>query len=559
MDLRIVGDAGRRLPVGETGELVVAGDHLFAGYRGRPDLDEQVLGVDAETGTTTYRTGDLGRLDESGALELVGRVDTQVKVRGRRVVLGEVEEALLGLDGVRDAVVVAGVDGAGHTEVVAHVVPDAGQALTVDGLRALLAETSPPQMVPARFVLHESLPQLPNGKLDRQALVEVGGARPDLSTAYLPPDSELETEVVALWEDLLGVRPVGVADDFFDLGGNSLLASRMLIELEDRLGHRVPMAALIDGVTVRGLAGAVADHEAGRRRPSGLVSIQEGDRERPVLYFAHDLHGSAFRFRHLAAALGADQPVMGFESPALTGEPFPFTRIETLALRYATELQRHQPHGPYLLGGYSFGGIVAFEMARHLRRAGEDVALLAVVDIGPGYRGLDYDRRRPPRGPWLDLPAPPEKGAGLGRRIRRFGGAVREAPGSAVTYAVFNSRHRRRLLPVSWRWQLRRTGRIPPRHRLWYAYQKHWDLVGPSWQGAPYDGAITLFWSEDTASADATMGWGALGADVTIHRIPVGHEEIMDEHEVHHLAGPLRAAVDAAAVPPEGVEGGRLR
>ena len=259
---------------------------------------------------------------------------------------------------------------------------------------------------------------------------------------------------------------------------------------------------------------------------------------------AHDLHGSAFRFRHLAAALGRDQPVKGFESPALTGERFPFTRIETLALRYVTEMQRAQPEGPYHLCGYSFGGIVAFEMARHLRRAGEEVALLAVVDIGPGYRGVDFDRRRPPRGPWLDLPDPPEPGAGRRRRLSRFLGALRKSPRDAGTYVVFNSRFRRRLLPVSWWWQLRRHGRVPARHRLWYAYQKHWELVGPSWAGAPYEGEVTLFWSDDTASADATMGWGALGADVEIHRIAVGHEQIMDEREVHHLADPLRQELD---------------
>jgi len=318
----------------------------------------------------------------------------------------------------------------------------------------------------------------------------------------------------------------------------------MLGELEDRRGHRVPMAALLEGTTVRDLAGAVRAHEAGQRRSSGLVTIQEGDPSRPTLYVTHDLHGSAFRFRHLAAALGADQPVKGFESPALTGERFPFTRIETLALRYATELQRDQPHGPYHLCGYSFGGILAFEMARHLRRAGEEVALLAVVDIGPGYRGVYYDRAQSPPGPWLDLPDPPDPGTTWRGRIRHGAAIVAHHPRQAPTYAVFHSGLRHRLFPVAWRWQLRRHGTIPPRHRLWYAYQTHWDLVGPSWTGAPYDGEIVLFWSEDTASADATMGWGPLGATLDIHRIPVDHERIMDEDRVAHLAEPLRRVID---------------
>jgi thioesterase domain-containing protein len=236
--------------------------------------------------------------------------------------------------------------------------------------------------------------------------------------------------------------------------------------------------------------------------------------------------------------------VKGFESPALTGERFPFTRIETLALRYVTELQRDQPEGPYHLGGYSFGGIVAFEMARHLRRAGAEVALLAIVDIGPGYRGLDYGRKRPPRGPWLDLPAPPAPDATRLARLRTWGGVARRRPRELGPYAVWNSRLRHRLLPLAWRRQLRDGGRIPPRHRLWYAHQTHWKLVGPSWQGAPYDGRIVLFWSEQTASADATMGWAALGADVEIHRIRVEHERVLDADQVHHLAEPLREVLD---------------
>jgi amino acid adenylation domain-containing protein len=539
MALTVVDDEGRAVEPGQTGELTVRSRFLFSGYWGHPELDAQVLTDDPETGEAVYRTGDLARLRPDGALELAGRVDTQVKVRGRRVVLAEVEELLLGLEEVNDAAVVAGRDGAGHTVVVAHVVP-ADPSATVDGLRARVAETAPAPMVPASILLHEALPQLPNGKLDRQALVREELERPRLATEYAEPERPLEVDLVALWEELLGVAPVGVDDDFFDLGGNSLLAASMLVELEARLGHRVPMAAMLDAATVRGLAVAVDECTAGERAPSGLVTIQEGDPDRPVLYVTHDLLGSVFRYGNLAEALGPDQPVKGFESAALTGEAFPFTRIETLALRYVTELQRAQPHGPYHLCGYSFGGILAFEMARHLRRAGEEVAMLAVVDIGPGYRGLDYGRRRPPRGPWLDLPDPPPPGASATARLRRVGTVARRAPGALGPYLVYNSRLRHRLLPLAWRRQLRRGGRIPPRHRLWYAHQTHWKLVGPSWQGAPYDGEVVLFWSEQTASADATMGWAALGADVEIHRIAVDHERVLDADQVQHLATPLR-------------------
>jgi thioesterase domain-containing protein/acyl carrier protein len=555
MDLAVVDDEGEPLPPGRTGELTVTSRFLFSGYRGHPELDAAVLTDDPATGRATYRTGDLARLRDDGAFELAGRVDTQVKVRGRRVVLAEVEELLLGLDLVEDAAVVSGRDGAGHTVVVAHVVPR-DEGVDVSELRAAVAETAPAPMVPASFVLHEALPQLPNGKLDRQALArpEVED-RPKLATEYREPAAGLEQSLVALWEEILGVSPVGVDDDFADLGGDSLLAGRMLVELEARLGHRVPMAALLEARTVAQLAAIVPAYDEGSRRPSGLVSIQEGDAGRPVLYVTHDLLGSVFRYGNLAEALGPDHTVRGFESPALTGERFPFTRIETLALRYVTELQRDQPHGPYHLLGYSFGGILAFEMARQLRRAGEEVALLAVVDIGPGYRGVYEGRVRPPQGPWLDLPDPAPRDAGLAVRTRRAAEVARTEPGSLAPYLLFNSRLRHRVLPVAWRWQLRGGRRIPPRHRLWYAFQTHWSLVGPSWAGAPYDGEIVLFWSEETGSTDATMGWGPLGATVEIHRIAADHERILDRDQVHHLAEPLRDVLDRVEADRTG--GGR--
>jgi amino acid adenylation domain-containing protein len=547
MDLAVVDDEGTVLPAGRTGELTVAGRYLFSGYRGHPELDAAVLERDEATGRSVYRTGDLARLGEDGALELVGRVDTQVKVRGRRVVLAEVEELLLGSELVEDAAVVAGRDGAGHTVVVAHVVPRDGD-LDVSTLRAELARTAPAPMVPSTLVLHDALPQLPNGKLDRQALARSDVEdRPQLSSDYRAPEDGLEADLVALWEELLGVHPVGVDDDFFDLGGDSLLAGRMLVELEAGLGHRVPMAALLDARTVATLAASVPAYDGGERPASGLVSIQEGDADRPTLYVTHDLLGSVFRYGSLAEALGPDQTVRGFESPALTGERFPFTRIETLALRYVTELQKDQPEGPYHLLGYSFGGILAFEMARQLRRAGEEVALLAVVDIGPGYQGIDEGRIRPPRGPWLDLPDPAPRGTGLGGRARRATEVARTRPGALPRYLLYNSRLRHRVLPVAWRWQLRDGGRIPPQYRLWYAHQTHWKLVGPSWRGAPYDGEIVLFWSEATGSADATMGWAPLGATVEIHRIAADHERILDRDQVQHLAAPLREVLDGLA------------
>ncbi|MEL7206829.1 MAG: thioesterase domain-containing protein, partial [Actinomycetota bacterium] len=303
--------------------------------------------------------------------------------------------------------------------------------------------------------------------------------------------------------------------------------------------------ALMDGATVRGLAAMVEAHASGDRPVSGLTVLQDGEAGRPVLYVTHDLLGSMFRYGPLIEALGADQPVVGFESPALSGEPFPFTRIETFALRYATEIRRAQPHGPYHLFGYSFGGILAFEIARHLRRAGEEVPLLAVLDIGPGYRGIDYSRVQMPDGPWLDLPEPPADDAPAHVRAAHLGRIARESPRTAARYLAFHSRHRRRLHDVTWRRELRRDGRIPADQRLWYAYETHWGLVGPSWSGAAYDGPLTLFWSDETGATDGTMGWGPLVGELDIHRVSAGHEQLLDPPAVGVVAEELRARLDA--------------
>jgi amino acid adenylation domain-containing protein len=571
-ELLVRDEEGAPVPAGTTGEVFVRSPHLFSGYWGRPELDAAVLQDDPLTGVPVYATGDLGRVDAEGWLELVGRSDAQVKIRGHRVVIGEVEEALLGLPLVKDAVVVHRRDGDKST-LVAFLVPStveeeaAGAAAaeasaadtsdvdtsatgrpSVSGVRSALADVVAAPMVPATFVLLDELPALPNGKLDRQALRVPVGERPELGTVYKPPADDVEKRVLALWEALLDVAPMGVADDFFELGGHSLLAASMLIQVEEAFGVAVPMGELIEGVTVERVADIVRRGEPARGR-STLVQVQAGAPDRPPLFWGHDLHGSAFRFQALGRALGEDQPLYSFESPFLAAEPPPFRSLETLALAYASDLTRAFPEGPYHLGGYSFGGVLAFEIARHLVRDGHQVALLAIVDVGPGYRGEHFSLTTPPAKPWLGIAGPPDPALSVRQKVEYYRGMSARG---AARHVVWRAGLDRYLEPYLFRKDLRETGRIAPGHRLWYAWRRHWELGAKhwDWDGASYAGRVELLWSEESGSTDATMGWGDIAeGGVGVHRVPGPHEEMMEEGAVGATAAVLRRLIDEVDQP----------
>lgn len=546
MDLQIRREDGSPAEVGAAGELFVRSPYLLRGYWGRPDLDAKVLSTD-EDGVPVYRTGDVARISADGYLEVAGRTDDQVKIRGQRIIPGEVEDALLALDVVKDAVVTTGVDATGTRILIAHVVPTSPD-VTGDAVRRELAERVTAAMVPSRFLLRDALPQLPNGKLDRQALIDAAEGRPGSEgaspSAHPEPADELERQLVELWQELLGVPVVHVDDDFFDLGGYSLLAAQMLVRLEERHGHQVQMSALLDGTTIVDLARAIRGHT---HHAGEAALVQAGDPDRPPLFLTHDLYGSAYRYRHLAAAMGGDQTLYSFESPFLDGHRLPIRTIDTLARRYVSEIRRIQPHGPYHLAGYSFGGILAYEMARAFERDGERVAFLGVIDVGPGYRGVAYSRKRPPQSPYLGIPTPAEPEWPARQRARYYAGLARRSPQGLVRQLLKRGGVDRWVQPVLWEVDLRRRGQIRPGHRLWYSWYRLWRLAGPDWEPAPYGGDLTLYWCAGTGALDSTMGWADwVGGDVEVRRVTSSHWDVMAEEQVGEIGTLLRADLDDA-------------
>lgn len=384
---------GEPVPAGVPGELYTGDDGLARGYLGRPDLTAERFVPDPfgeKPGGRLYRTGDLVQFLPGGDIEFLGRLDHQVKIRGFRVEPGEIEAALLRHPAVREAVVVAREDRPGERRLVAYVVPaetrnEASAALSRGGagpleatLRAYLARDLPEWMLPSAFAILDRLPLNPNGKVDRAALPEPSGQRdPGRSGPVAPRDGQ-ELRLVEIWEDLLGVRPVGVTDNFFELGGHSLLAARMVARVEKDMGQRLPLTALFQTPTVEHLAGLL--RERVRDLPySPLVGLRTSGRGVPV-FCPHAVGGLPHNYAALARRLGPDRRVYGFQARGLYGEGSPLKTIEEMAEAYLAAARSVQPDGPYHLVGYCLGGAIAFEMARRLRAAGETVGPLILVD-----------------------------------------------------------------------------------------------------------------------------------------------------------------------------------
>jgi amino acid adenylation domain-containing protein len=362
------------VPTGHPGELYVGGDGLARGYVGQAAATAERFVPDpfGPPGARLYRTGDLVRHGRGGALEFLGRSDSQVKIRGFRVEPGEVEAALLALPAVEQAVVVARPDAAVGRQLVAYVVTS-DRAVDPASLRAALAERLPDYMVPSRFAALDALPLTANGKVDRDALPDPDEARPrDASVA--PPRTQLERDLVAIWEELLGVSPIGIHDVFFELGGHSLLTVRLADVIQERLGMTVQVAALFEATTVEQLAAWIAQERApGLERP--LVQIEPGGEGTPLFCF-HPVGGQVFAYAELARRMARSRPVYGLESAWEGGLALD---LPGAAARYVAAMKSAQPRGPYFLAGWSSGGAVAFEVACQLEAAG-DAAVLALLD-----------------------------------------------------------------------------------------------------------------------------------------------------------------------------------
>ncbi|MFI7671676.1 amino acid adenylation domain-containing protein [Nocardia sp. NPDC049526] len=381
------------VPSGVAGELYLAGAQLARGYAGRTDLtsDRFVANPFGAPGSRMYRTGDLVSRKADGAIVYLGRTDFQVKLRGLRIELGEVETALTAHDSVAQAVAVVRSD-----QLVAYVV----STTTVDAeaLRTQVAEQLPSYMVPAAIVVLDAMPLNPNGKLDRRALPDpVFAAR-----EFRAPTTPLESTVADVFAEVIGVDRVGIDDDFFGLGGNSLLAAQVVSRLRKVTGAQMKVAWFFTEPTVLGISrqiSAVLEHgraegggdfDSGSAAALGVILPIRAAGARPPLFCVHPLAGLSWSYAGLARVLPADQPIYGIQTPALTEDDYHPGSMVEIVRRYVAEIRAVRPEGPYRILGWSLGGKLAHAVATELQADGAQVELLAILDAYPGGDFADF-------------------------------------------------------------------------------------------------------------------------------------------------------------------------
>jgi thioesterase domain-containing protein/acyl carrier protein len=362
------------VPVGVPGELYLGGDGLAREYLNSPDLTAERFIAHPFTdapGARLYKTGDWARYLPDGNIEFLSRLDHQVKVRGFRIELGEIETALKAHPAVNDALVMVRTGETGGKRLVAYVVteqkPGSGE------LRGYLQERLPSYMVPNAFVYLDAFPLTPNGKIDRRALPEPQEA--ESVKAFAPPETETERRLVAIWEELLGLKPVGIDDDFFALGGHSLLAMTLVNRVEAAFQVRLPLASLFRTSTVRQLAALLGGTQA-PPASAPVIALQKHGIQ-PPFFCLPGIRGEVFSLRTFSELLGPAQPFYGLEFEDQEGS---FDSLEALAAELVKHIRAIQPRGPYYLGGLCFGGVVAYEIARQLTVQGDQVAFLGLFE-----------------------------------------------------------------------------------------------------------------------------------------------------------------------------------
>jgi amino acid adenylation domain-containing protein len=520
------------LPIGVPGELYLGGDGLARGYLNRPELTaERFVASPFEDGSRLYRTGDVVRWRADGSLEYLGRRDQQVKIRGFRIELGEIESCLRRHPALQDVAVVAREDAPGDKRLVAYVVPRDGEA-ELGGLRGYLQEKLPEYMVPSAFVPLERLPLTPNGKLDRRALPAPDQARTDPGTGYAAPRTALEEQLAAIWADLLGVKRVGIHDNFFELGGHSLLAVRMLARVEESFGTKLPPAAVFRQPTVAQFA--LALQEPMDVRPAAAIHKIHPGGSKPPLFFLPSIVGQAEYFRRMVKFLGPDQPVLAVGFPDAHQSPRPFATLEELAEWCVERIREARPVGPYGLAGYSFSGMLAYEVARQLRTTGSEVRLVAILDTGPRPKP-SLSRRL--RYPWLVLKNLPfwlaedicrtslrENVARVKRTIKAW---TRRAVGISSVIGTWR-------VEVERIWDV--AGMAPAHRKILEDNLRLFRAYVPK----PCPGRITLFRAQASPllhPRERDLGWGELVAGgVEIHDLPANHVSILLEPSIRVIA-----------------------
>ena len=525
------------LPVGVPGELYVGGPGVVRGYLNRGEETGARFVPDTfhpAEGARLYKTGDLVRYLPGGNLEYLRRLDHQVKINGFRIELEEIEAVISEFKGIRQVVVIVRREKKGEPRLVAYLVP-AGAQFDADSLRGHLSRRLPEAMIPSAFVTLPGLPLMPNGKVNRAALPTPD--QPASSAEFAPPDGVLEEKLAEIWKAVLSKNKIGATDNFFDLGGNSLLVAKLLLRLEQRLEKRLSLADIFQAPTIRQLASMLEGRSVRVQHPA-IVPIQPNGSEPPLFW----VRGGPL-FRPLANRLGGHQPVLGIHLPAPDASrlsvPYKF---EEIAEALVSRMREVQPEGPYRIAGLCVNAVIAYEMARQLTLKGQQVALLAMFDgQNPAYyQDFSQESRselwmkkarfhwdKLLRRGWRAIPDFVwERMEGIGLRLSVMRWRLQHALGMKVS-----EEHLRELDTIV--------------HPASYVYRPK-----------PYPGRVVFFQSTDWPSGhywDFAASWnGMIGGGLELHKIAGGHQSMFYEDHVGVLADLLQGCLaDAAERPRE--------
>jgi len=512
------------VPMGVAGELYIGGFGLARGYLHRPELTlDKFITQDGNPDTRLYKTGDLARYLSDGNIEFLGRIDHQVKIRGFRIELEEIEATLLQYPTVRQTIVIARNGNSGDKCLVAYIVPQE-QSVTGRELRSFLKQKLADYMVPSAFIILDQIPLTANGKVDRLALPKPDSSRPDGEEEFVAPTNALEVQLTQIWSSVLGIQPISITDNFFDLGGHSLAAVRILTHIENVFGKKLPLAILLQAATVTQL-GEIIYQEESATLWQPLVAIQpHGDK--PPLFCIHGADGNVLVFRNLVQHLNADRPIYALQPQGLDGKA-PLQRIEDMATDYIKHIRTIQPQGPYFLSGFSTGGVVAFHIAHQLQGAGQKVAMLAMFDARcPVYfKTLSFRE-------WLTFHSGRLLKLKAKDKLMYLTGGVKER--YQKIYRSLKST------------QTANTSVVKHQETPQEIVFAHQTKAVINYIPSIYAGEIILFRSQEQPwwlKSDSHLGWSDLAAVVEVHNIPGDHNSIVRAN-VRFLGEKLQHCLD---------------
>lgn len=521
------------VPIGVTGEIYIGGDGLALGYLNHAELTAEKFiphPFSDAVGARLYRSGDLARYLPDGDIEFLGRRDHQVKIRGFRIELGEIEAALVQHPSVREAVVTVREDSPGDKRLAAYLVPASRTVPETADIRDYLKAQLPEYMVPAAFVVLPKLPLTANGKVDRKAL-PAPDVKTDTLTPYLPPRDSLEFQLAKLWEKALARPHIGIHDNFFEHGGHSLSAVRLVANIKKAFGIALPLASLFQAPTIEQLA-VLLRQRGWKQDWTALVALQPAG-DKPPFFCLPGGGGNLFGMRQLVRHMGEDQPFYGLQPPALSkGQAL--SSVEAMAVYYLREIRTLQPEGPYYLGGGCFGGLVALEMAQQLRAQGQEVALLVLIDTPPSP-----EPSVGPKTPWSNVRMHRENLALLGWRDEWL--YLSERVQRKLTLGIKKLACKLFL----------KGGYLPAALREQYVFDS--DVQAQKqYVARPYQGRLTLLWaSKDIAQRyqdSYRVAWKRLAlGGVESYDLPCDHIGIFREPQVSVLAERLKESIDQAS------------